>query len=96
MRSVTLQREKRALKDLALAIICVGRVALAHSYWPELVSWLHPGESWKVPPSLWKEISWISVGSRSSQGEKESVADPIHYVLEIKTNTTARESCNYF
>lgn len=28
--------------------------------------------------------------------KKKAVADPIHYVLEIKTNTTARESCNYF
>ena len=38
MWSVTLQRKKRALKDLALAIICIGNVALAHSHWPELVS----------------------------------------------------------
>lgn len=71
MRLVTLQRKEELWKDLALATICVGRVA-----WLILIGQsLSRGstlESWKVLPSLWKEISWISVGSRKQSGEKES------------------------
>lgn len=76
--------EKKSLKDLALATICWSS-ALAYSYWPELSLRLHPGESWKVL-AFPVEGDKLDIGGQQEavRVKKKAVADPIHYVLEIK------------
>lgn len=65
----------------------LARASLVTPPWRELESPAFPVEGDKLD---------MGGQQQAVKVKKKARVDPIHCVLEIKTNTTAQESCNYF